>query len=140
MAPNKERTARLTILIDPRKKAAFERLCAAEDVTPSQVVRRLDREHDGEPVPSIVFTKGGGAWLEAIAGTGCDAVGLDWTVDIGEARARVGARCALQGNLDPAVLLAGEDAVRSEVRRVLNDFGSPCGADGSWADARQGKS
>jgi uroporphyrinogen decarboxylase len=99
----------------------------------SQVVRRLDREHDGEAVPSIVFTKGGGAWLEAIADTGCDAVGLDWTVDIAHARARVGSRCALQGNLDPAVLLAGVDAVRSEARRVLNGFGPPRGADGSWA-------
>jgi uroporphyrinogen decarboxylase len=99
----------------------------------SQVVRRLDREHDGEPVPSIVFTKGGGAWLEAIADTGCDALGLDWTVDIADARARVGSRCALQGNLDPAVLLAGVDAVRSEARRVLNSFGPPRGADGIWA-------
>jgi uroporphyrinogen decarboxylase len=97
----------------------------------ANVVRDLDREHDGEPVPSIVFTKGGGAWLEAIADCGCDAIGLDWTQDLGQARARVGHRCALQGNLDPAVLLAPESVVRSEARRVLESFGRPRNADGS---------
>jgi uroporphyrinogen decarboxylase len=98
----------------------------------AQVIRQLDREHEGEPVPSIVFTKGGGAWLEAIAECGCDAVGLDWTVDIGRARARIDDRCALQGNLDPAVLLAPEAVVRSEARRVLEAFGPPRRADGAW--------
>jgi len=98
----------------------------------AQVMRQLDREHDGEPVPSIVFTKGGGAWLEAIADCGCDAVGLDWTVDIGRARARIGDRCALQGNLDPAVLLAPEAVVRSEARRVLDAFGPARRADGAY--------
>jgi len=97
----------------------------------AQVVRQLDREHEGEPVPSIVFTKGGGAWLEAIADCGCDAVGLDWTQDLGQARARIGHRCALQGNLDPAVLLAPEAAVRSEARRVLDAFGPLPGPDGT---------
>lgn len=91
----------------------------------AEVVRGLQREHEGEPVPSIVFTKGGGAWLEAIAQTGCDAVGLDWTQDLGQARARIGHRCALQGNLDPAVLLAPEAVVRDEARRVLDEFGPP---------------
>jgi uroporphyrinogen decarboxylase len=98
----------------------------------AQIVRHLDREHDGEPVPSIVFTKAGGAWLEAIADCGCDAVGLDWTCDLAQARARVGLRCALQGNLDPVVLLAPEAVVRSEARRVLDSFGPPRNADGSW--------
>jgi uroporphyrinogen decarboxylase len=79
-----------------------------------------------------VFTKGGGAWLEVIADCGCDAVGLDWTVDIGRARARIDDRCALQGNLDPAVLLAPEAVVRSEARRVLEAFGPPRRADGAW--------
>jgi uroporphyrinogen decarboxylase len=74
-------------------------------------------------VPSILFTKGGGAWLEAMAASGCDAVGLDWTVDPAAARARVGARVALQGNLDPAALFAPPDAVRREARRVLDAFG-----------------
>ncbi len=97
----------------------------------TQVVRRLDREHEGQSVPSIVFTKGGGAWLEAIAATGCDAVGLDWTVDLSQARARIGTRCALQGNLDPAVLLAGPDAIRAQARSVLNAYGPVRNADGS---------
>jgi uroporphyrinogen decarboxylase len=96
----------------------------------ARVVRGLDREHEGETVPSIVFTKGGGAWLEAIAECGCDAVGLDWTQDIGQARVRVGHRCALQGNLDPAVLLAPEAIVRNEARRVLDAFGPPRDANG----------
>ncbi len=97
----------------------------------SQVVRHLDRENEGEPVPSIVFTKGGGAWLEAIADCGCDAVGLDWMQDIGRARARIGHRCALQGNLDPAVLLAPEPVIRSESRRVLQAFGPVRNGDGT---------
>jgi len=97
----------------------------------ARVIGALDREHEGEPVPSIVFTKGGGAWLEAIADCGCDAVGLDWMQDLGQARARIGHRCALQGNLDPAVLLAPEAAVRTEARRVLESFGAPRAPDGS---------
>ncbi len=99
----------------------------------ARVMRGLDREHEGEAVPSIVFTKGGAAWLEAIADCGCDAVGLDWTQDIGQARSRIGGRCALQGNLDPAVLLATESAVRQEARRVLDSFGPPRNADGTFA-------
>jgi uroporphyrinogen decarboxylase len=95
-----------------------------------RVLRALAAAQREAPVPAIVFTKGGGAWLEAIAAIGCDAVGLDWTVDIGQARARIGARCALQGNLDPGVLLAGEDAIRSETRRVLRSFGPPQRPDG----------
>jgi uroporphyrinogen decarboxylase len=98
----------------------------------AQVMQGLQREHDEEPVPSIVFTKGGGAWLEAIAGSGCDAVGIDWTLDIGQARARIGDRCALQGNLDPAVLLAPEAVVRAVARRVLESFGPVRSADGRY--------
>ena len=75
------------------------------------------------PVPSIVFTKGGGAWLESIAASGCSAVGLDWTVDPREARRRIGGKTALQGNLDPAVLGAPEASVREQARRVLDAFG-----------------
>ncbi|HTQ77884.1 MAG TPA: uroporphyrinogen decarboxylase [Burkholderiales bacterium] len=74
-------------------------------------------------VPSIVFTKGGGNWLEAIAACGCSAVGLDWTIAPAEARRRIGGKVALQGNLDPAALLAPPDQVRAEVRRVLDGFG-----------------
>jgi uroporphyrinogen decarboxylase len=92
-----------------------------------RVLETLKREHDGERVPSILFTKGGGMWLEAIAASGCDAVGLDWTVDIGAARSRVGKRVALQGNLDPAALLAGPDAARSGAAAVLAGFGRGSG-------------
>jgi len=92
-----------------------------------RVVESLTRSRDGARVPSIVFTKGGGQWLEAIAGTGCDAVGLDWTVSLAAARRRVGDRVALQGNLDPLVLLTTPEAVRREAGRVLADFGPGSG-------------
>jgi uroporphyrinogen decarboxylase len=76
-------------------------------------------------VPSIVFTKGGGLWLEQIAALGCDAVGLDWTVNLGQARARVGDRVALQGNLDPMVLFAEPKQIEAEVAKALESFGLP---------------
>ncbi|GGI55066.1 uroporphyrinogen decarboxylase [Oxalicibacterium solurbis] len=88
-----------------------------------EVVRRLKTEKDGVPVPSIVFTKGGGLWLKQIADIGTDAVGLDWTVNLGAARAKVGDRVALQGNLDPAILFAQPEQIRAEVARVLDSFG-----------------
>ena len=97
------------------------------------VVARLRRQVDGESVPSIVFTKGGGIWLEQIATIGCDAVGLDWTVNLGQARARVGDRCALQGNLDPMALFGGEPAVRRAAQEVLESFGPPRSRDGTWS-------
>jgi uroporphyrinogen decarboxylase len=90
-----------------------------------EVLSQLQREKDGVRIPAIVFTKGGGLWLEQIADTGADAVGLDWTVNLGEARARVGDRVALQGNLDPVVLFAGAEQIRTEVTRVLESFGAP---------------
>jgi uroporphyrinogen decarboxylase len=93
-----------------------------------RVLAALKREHAGQRIPRIVFTKGGGLWLEAIADTGAEVVGLDWTVSLGEARRRIGARAALQGNLDPAVLFAPPEAIRAEVRAALDSFGSP--ADG----------
>jgi uroporphyrinogen decarboxylase len=89
----------------------------------TRVVAALLRERDGERVPSIVFTKGGGPWLEAIAACGCDAVGVDWTVSLADARQRVGARVAIQGNLDPLVLLTDPDTVRYEAERTVADFG-----------------
>jgi uroporphyrinogen decarboxylase len=88
-----------------------------------QIVDGLKHEHDGEKVPCIVYTKGGGLWLESIAASGCDAIGLDWTIDIGEARHRVGDHVALQGNLDPAVLFSNPDAIRAEVGKVLHSYG-----------------
>jgi len=89
-----------------------------------RIVARLKREHEGRRVPNIVFTKGGGLWLETIADIGCDAVGLDWTIDIGEARRRVGNRVALQGNLDPAVMLASPEKIVEEAGRILAAYGS----------------
>lgn len=89
-----------------------------------KVVRRLEREHDGVRVPIVTFTKGGGQWLEDIAATGVDAVGLDWTVDLARARQRVGDHVALQGNLDPTVLFAPAATIREEARAVIERFGN----------------
>ena len=95
-----------------------------------RVLAQLKRERDGESVPCIVFTKGGGQWLEAIAATGADVVGLDWTCDLGRARARIDDRAALQGNLDPMALFAPPEAIAAEARAVLDSFGAPQRADG----------
>jgi uroporphyrinogen decarboxylase len=97
-----------------------------------RVVAGLQREAEGRRVPVIVFTKGGGPWLEAIAGIGADVVGVDWTVDLAQARAKVGNRVALQGNLDPAVLFAPPEAVAREGVAVLDAFGRPQRSDGGW--------
>jgi uroporphyrinogen decarboxylase len=97
-----------------------------------RVVAGLQREKDGQRVPVIVFTKGGGPWLEQIADCGADVVGVDWTVNLGAARQRVGARVALQGNLDPAVLFAPPAAIAQEAVAVLDSFGRPQRADGGW--------
>ncbi len=97
-----------------------------------RVVNALRREKDGQPIPVIVFTKGGGLWLESIADIGADVVGLDWTVNLGTARRAVGRRVALQGNLDPNVLFAPPEVVAREAVAVLDSFGSPQRADGGW--------
>jgi uroporphyrinogen decarboxylase len=89
-----------------------------------RVIAGLTKENDGRRVPSILFTKGGGHWLETMAKSGCDALGIDWSTDLHAARQRVGSQVALQGNLDPAVLFAPPDKVRSEARRVLDAYGS----------------
>ncbi len=88
-----------------------------------KIVDGLTKTNDGRVVPSVVFTKGGGLWLEAQAAIGADALGLDWTVDIGSARQRVGAQVALQGNLDPAILLSTPEAIEKEVVKVLQSYG-----------------
>ena len=85
------------------------------------------RQSTGAATPTIVFTKGGGQWLERIADTGCSAIGVDWTTDIAAARARVGARVALQGNLDPLALLATPDVVRAQAAAVLDAAGTSPG-------------
>ncbi|MCD5328683.1 uroporphyrinogen decarboxylase [Chromobacterium piscinae] len=92
-----------------------------------RIVAGLKREADGRKVPVIVFTKGGGQWLEDIAAIGADCVGLDWTTDIGQARARVGAKVALQGNFDPNALFAEPAAIEREVARILASYGQGSG-------------
>jgi uroporphyrinogen decarboxylase len=92
-----------------------------------RVCGELRRERDGQKIPRIVFTKGGGHWLDSLAHCGADALSLDWTVDIGKARARVGDRMALQGNLDPAVLLASPAVIRREAAKILTAYGHGSG-------------
>ncbi len=93
----------------------------------AQVVAALTKSAEGRRVPNIVFTKGGGAWLQKIAAIGCDAVGVDWTTDLSTARAAVEGRVALQGNLDPSALFAPPETLRAETLRVLNSFGDGAG-------------
>jgi len=88
-----------------------------------KIVDGLIKEREGRRVPSIVFTKGGGLWLEAMADIGADALGLDWTIDIAEARKRVGDKVALQGNFDPAILLSTPDAIERETAAILASYG-----------------
>ena len=92
-----------------------------------KILDQLTRDHDGRRVPVILYTKGGMGWLEQIAATGCDVVGLDWTIDIDRAKARIGDQVALQGNMDPCMLYANPDRIRSEVRDILARFGEGCG-------------
>ncbi len=87
-----------------------------------RVMAGLKRENQGRVVPRVFFTKGGGLWLEAMAGIGADALGLDWTIDIAEAKRRVGGQVALQGNLDPATLFAPPEVVAAEAEKVLRSF------------------
>ena len=89
-----------------------------------KIISGLSKESEGRVVPSIMFTKGGGLWLEAQAATGANALGLDWTIDIGQARKRVGDKVALQGNMDPAILLSNPQAIEKEVASILASYGS----------------
>ena len=92
-----------------------------------RIIEQLQRSVDGNPIPVIVFTKGASLWLEEIAESGCDAVGLDWTINIADARERIGDKVALQGNLDPTVLYASQEVVRKEVEKVIDGFGKGTG-------------
>lgn len=92
-----------------------------------KIVDGLKRENEGRKVPVILFTKGGGQWLEDMAATGCDALGLDWTTDIDVARARVGDKVAIQGNMDPSMLYASPERIRQEVATILAKFGNGSG-------------
>ena len=89
-----------------------------------KIVAGLTREAEGRQVPVIAFTKGGGLWLEAMADIGVDALGLDWTVDLGTARGRVGHKVTLQGNFDPMALFGTPESIEQEVARILAEFGS----------------
>ena len=95
-----------------------------------RVLSQLKKEHNGYRIPHIVFTKGGGIWIDEIADSGCDVVGLDWTMNLGKARAQVGDRVALQGNLDPNVLFAQPEQVQAEVIKTLDSFGKPSATSG----------
>jgi uroporphyrinogen decarboxylase len=92
-----------------------------------QVLSQLNRGEGSGRVPVIVFTKGGAPWLESIAASGCDCVGIDWSTDLGDARRRIGARAALQGTLEPMELLATPEVVRREVHKTLASYGSGSG-------------
>ena len=93
----------------------------------AEIIASLPREREGRRVPSIVFTKNGGQWLEKIAAIGCDGVGLDWTTDIAQARQRVGSKVALQGNFDPNALFANPAAIEAEAARILAAYGHGSG-------------
>ncbi|RAW94581.1 MULTISPECIES: uroporphyrinogen decarboxylase [unclassified Photorhabdus] len=92
-----------------------------------KIVDGLIRENEGRRVPVTLFTKGGGQWLEAMAETGCDALGLDWTTDIADARRRMGNKVALQGNMDPSMLYASPERIEQEVSTILQGFGTGSG-------------
>lgn len=97
-----------------------------------RVISQLQRERDGERIPVIAFTKGGGLWLDELADCGADVIGLDWTVNLASARTRAGDRVALQGNLDPNVLFAPPEVIEREAVQLLDSFGRPQRANGQW--------
>ncbi len=92
-----------------------------------QIVQGLNTGSGDDRIPVILFTKGGGLWLEQIAETGCDAVGLDWSIEIGDARSRIGDKVALQGNMDPAMLRAPDERIRQEVKHIIESYGGGSG-------------
>jgi len=92
-----------------------------------RITDQLTRENDGRQVPVTLFTKGGGLWLEDLANTGCDALGLDWTVNLATAKKQVGDKVALQGNMDPAVMLSNPEAIKKEAETILAEYGNGSG-------------
>jgi uroporphyrinogen decarboxylase len=87
-----------------------------------KIVKGINRHKAEKTIPITLFTKGGGMWLEQIAASGCDGIGLDWTVELSDAQARVGEKVALQGNLDPCALYASRDTIRKEVNNILSQY------------------
>ena len=108
---------------------AFQRFSLAYS---RQVLAKVKTEHAGQRIPRILFTKGGGLWLDEIADAGADVVGLDWTVNLARARKQLNDRVALQGNLDPNVLFAPPEAIAEQAKAVLDSFGNPLRTDGSY--------
>jgi len=104
-------------LLTPRDYKAFSLNYMAK------IVDGLIKEKDGRKVPCILYTKGGGQWLEVMADTGADCLGIDWTMDMGDARAQVGDRVTLQGNMDPTILYSSPERIREEVKVVLDNYG-----------------
>ena len=92
-----------------------------------RIVEQLNREHEGSKVPVILFSKGAGLWVESIAASGCDAVGLDWTQNIGAVREKIGKKVVLQGNMDPAVLYASHNIIKQKVADILESYGKGSG-------------
>ncbi|MHC9511499.1 uroporphyrinogen decarboxylase [Kangiella sp. M94] len=92
-----------------------------------KIVDGLKREYEGKTIPVTLFTKGGGAWLDIMAATGCDCLGVDWTTDLADARAKVDGKVALQGNMDPSILYAADDRIREEVATILASYGKGSG-------------
>ena len=92
-----------------------------------KIIDGLLRENEGRRVPVTLFTKGGGQWLEAMADIGANALGLDWTTNLAEAKKRVGAKVALQGNIDPSILFGSEALIRQSARNVLDEYGTDAG-------------
>jgi len=92
-----------------------------------QVIAGLHRNYNNKKIPVILFTKGGDRWLEQMIDSGCDAIGVDWNITLEAARARVGAKVALQGNMNPACLLATPDEIRTEAQRILASYGNGWG-------------
>lgn len=92
-----------------------------------KIVDGLKRNHDGQQIPVTLFTKGGGAWLDMMAATGCDCLGVDWTTDLADARAKVAGKVALQGNMDPSILYASDERIREEVAAILASYGKGSG-------------
>lgn len=92
-----------------------------------RIVDGLIKEREGRHVPVILFTKGGGQWLESLSNTGADALGIDWTTNIAHARQQVGGKVALQGNMDPAILYTDKKRIREEVKAILHAYGQGSG-------------
>ncbi|AUD79638.1 uroporphyrinogen decarboxylase [Kangiella profundi] len=92
-----------------------------------KIVDGLKREHEGQQIPVTLFTKGGGAWLDIMAATGCDCLGVDWTTDLADARTKVAGKVALQGNMDPSILYASDERIREEVATILASYGKGAG-------------